>query len=1487
MVKNVMLRRLPIALTIIMLMGLAPIPGNGDAPLAPPAARAMALDISIDLTKPGGARRGVVLQSQVDPRWANELIGPGENQTILKCGCLLAVFATLMDYYLSNESNPWFPVTLTNPATGQPVPTRSFNPLYVHEYLRDGPPDPEYFINWGYKSLDSTVCGILPLLWAFENPAIPTYGTDGLGNVFQVGSAGLTIDYYDERDVRAASGLSARAKNIINASLYDGRPVPVGIHVRDAQGNINGGHLQLIVGWDHLAKKYRIVDPRWSSGSLGQIPGGGSAKGYADWEKDVIALMDVKKVHSPNRHIFVNDDPAPIELLSINPDGYRTGYDPESGLSLREDTQTSYITLGPWADPLGELPPDGVGKFIGVRNPIDGTYRFVVTGTGDGEFSLDFTTVVDAHETVVETVERSISAGQTLKYELRYEGDSATSFSAVSNFTPEARAGNDMPGLVGIPLAFDGRRSFDPDGSIVSYEWDFGDGSTGMGSQLAHTYSEAGMYTVTLTVTDDGGATAQDTATVAIVDSREGVVRAPLERVSVTSIGEQANNVSGQSNPAISVDGRFVAFTSIATNLVAGDSNNLQDVFVKDRETDVTERVSVSTAGLQANGASGGPAISADGRFVAFNSSASNLVPSDFNGATDVFVRDRLEGTTERISVAVDGGSANGASTNGGITPDGRFVVFTSTASNLVPGDTNGRQDVFVRDRSTGTTERVNLTHTGQQAMTIHAYSASISDDGRFVAFLAPHTSELVENHGIGMQVYVRDRQEEATILASVSNDGEPLHDSSPYGTISPDGRYVLFASYVLPGLSVRDLQSGTTEMVGWMTWNVNYSRTPQISAGGRFIASLIDRVSWDVYFEHHPWWDTGGEITDIVVFDRETGERSLVSASSTGDVANTRSTSFGLSHDGRFVAFSSGATNLVANDTNARWDVFIRDMAAVKPVANIGGPYLGWAAADPGSWYGRIRFDGEASFDPNARSLTAYWDFGDGSDPIVTSDLTTSHSYAEPGIYTATLIVSNGVEESEPSRATVEVLPSAERMQNISPSCANPGDEVTISGVANSSYLMGRGWNFSDGPLELGRAEIHLQRNGEPPYYYPTVIYSDYVEVSLPDLAYRSTIRLPDDLEPGTYWIDRHNQTLGTRLEVPCPPASNHAPVADAGGPRYTGETGVAVVFDGSSSFDPDGDPLTYEWHFGDGETGTGATPQHVYRLPGTYLVTLIVHDGELDSLTSIDPRSFAEVTITGDPVDIPDDGVPPTTIASLAPEPNAHGWHRDDVTVTLSATDDEGGSGVKEIEYRLTGAQAGTAVEAGDEAAIEITAEGATTLTYFARDNAGNIETEQELTVRIDRTPPVVAYDGNAGTYAIDDVVNITCAASDGLSGVIEDDCADIAGPAYRFDPGVNTFSASATDRAGNTGTGLTSFTVEITYSGLCELTRQFVTQSDLGNSLCAQLSAAESADARGNQQAWSGAIAAYVNEVNAQTGKALTEEQAAILTRIADAL
>jgi len=210
------------------------------------------------------------------------------------------------------------------------------------------------------------------------------------------------------------------------------------------------------------------------------------------------------------------------------------------------------------------------------------------------------------------------------------------------------------------------------------------------------------------------------------------------QRVSRDSAGVEGNGDSF--SVSLSDDGSLAAFYSYAINLVAGDTNDHEDCFVKERTTQAISRVSVAGDGSQGNDDSYTPLLSGNGRYVAFRSRATNLVAGDTNGAWDIFVHDRQGHTIERVSVATDGGQANKDSYSPSISDDGRFVVFRSRATNLVVNDTNNRWDIFLHDRQGGQTVRVNLPAAGGEANN-HSYAPQISGDGHFIVFQSDATN--------------------------------------------------------------------------------------------------------------------------------------------------------------------------------------------------------------------------------------------------------------------------------------------------------------------------------------------------------------------------------------------------------------------------------------------------------------------------------------------------------------------------------------------------------------------------------------------------------------------------------------------------------------------------------------------------------------------------------------------------------------------------
>ncbi len=345
-----------------------------------------------------------------------------------------------------------------------------------------------------------------------------------------------------------------------------------------------------------------------------------------------------------------------------------------------------------------------------------------------------------------------------------------------------------------------------------------------------------------------------------------------VERVSVSSSGAQGDGDS--SDPALSNDGRYVAFASHANNLVTDvPANTSRDIFLHDRVLRTTTIVTRPPSGFGSNGDCHRPRISADGRHVSFEGSASNLLPGVFTSGYQVFVRDMQMGVTRLVSASTAGDSGNGFSWNGGVSQDGRYVAFVSTASNLVAGDTNFVPDCFRRDLATGTTLRVSVSSAGAQANGSTFTECSMSGDGRYVAFSSAASNLAPGEFAASYDIFLHDALLAQTFRISVNSSGVAADQSSYDPSVSDDGRYISFQSF----------------------------------------STNLDPLDTNLQ-------------SDVYLRDRIGLTTKLVSrgASSTG---NGESIYSRVTSSGALVAFQSSSTNLVPQDTNLRTDVFVRDM--------------------------------------------------------------------------------------------------------------------------------------------------------------------------------------------------------------------------------------------------------------------------------------------------------------------------------------------------------------------------------------------------------------------------------------------------------------------------------------------------------------------------------------------------------------------------------
>ncbi|MHB9131268.1 MAG: TolB family protein [Armatimonadota bacterium] len=265
-------------------------------------------------------------------------------------------------------------------------------------------------------------------------------------------------------------------------------------------------------------------------------------------------------------------------------------------------------------------------------------------------------------------------------------------------------------------------------------------------------------------------------------------------QTTLASTGYRGESNGESSQPVFNESGRYLAFTSTADSLVPNDKNVSADVFLRDLESGKTLRVSIGLKGAGANGASTAPAINASGRCIAFASLAGNLVDGDNNGKSDVFVHDLDAKEMTCVSVAGDGAQGNGDSAQPAISADGRYVVFSSIATNLVAGDTNGQPDIFLYDRQEKTTTRINVSSDGTQSDGLSGFS-SISGDGRYITYVSTATNLAPNLSGAKPRLFLYDRQAAKTTCLSLDIDGKPTTVEATPAGISADGQYIVFAS--------------------------------------------------------------------------------------------------------------------------------------------------------------------------------------------------------------------------------------------------------------------------------------------------------------------------------------------------------------------------------------------------------------------------------------------------------------------------------------------------------------------------------------------------------------------------------------------------------------------------------------------------------------------------------------------------------------------
>lgn len=659
------------------------------------------------------------------------------------------------------------------------------------------------------------------------------------------------------------------------------------------------------------------------------------------------------------------------------------------------------------------------------------------------------------------------------------------------------------------------------------------------------------------------------------------LLAAPTTRVSVASDGTESD--AGNVNAAISADGRYVAFQSEASNLVAQDENGVQDIFLRDLTDGLTTRVSVASDGAEADGESWSCALSADGRYVAFISCAANLVPADTNGWPDLFVHDSVTGETERVSVASDATEADNCSSYPSLSAEGRYLAFVSCATNLVADDTNDRPDVFVHDRLTGETERVSLTGDGTQADDC-SLSASLSADGRYLAFVSCAANLAPGDTNGQPDVFVRDRLAGETERVSLAAGGVEANQCSLNAALSADGRYVAFhseASNLLDGdtngrsdVFLHDRVTGQIARVSVAsdgTQGDGESRSPTLSEDGRFVTFCSEASNLIAA-------DTN-QGSDIFLRDRLTGRTERVSVATDGAQGDQGSYAQTITADGRQVAFWSLSSNLVAADTNSRADVFVR----LRPAADF--------LADPthGAAPLTVSFTDLSTGGPTGWE----WDFGDGN---TSSEEHPLHHYRSAGSYTVVLTVTDGAgwdSVTKVAYVTVGVPIPVADFSATPPSGPAPL-EVTFTDLSSNTPTSWA-WDFGDGGVSTDQHPSHT-------YSSPG--------------AYAVSLTARNESGPDT-------ETKLGYITVTVP-----TPVADFSATPVTGRASESVSFTDLSS----NTPSAWAWTFGDGGASTAQHPTHEYVGAGLYTVTLTVTNaGGADTETK---ESYVRISFSDTPI-------------------------------------------------------------------------------------------------------------------------------------------------------------------------------------------------------------------------------------------------------------
>ena len=523
---------LSVLLLVSLVTGVIQAPARAVEAPAPAAANSSALgDINL-------APNLFYNVSQIDERWsASEVLG---GHRIGLCGCMLSALTAMVGFHLNvrpginsvgaGTAVPHFASELisfewiTGPLDSwyrKRIPLSwvegyFFSPVYIDRYLREGRPDRDEAENWGYVDKGAgEPCGAAIQPHALQDVAIPSVVNlalpDGTFQSVQVGPTGVAFDYHHELRT-----------DIIDANLQQGRPTIIG-RTYPKEGGGFGNHVQIVVGWDAAKGQYRVVDPVEATGAAGETVYPVQPDNYLRWKNEITATIDVYPVPTGQSHFTMVDDPSPIELSTVLPDGRLVGYDPDTGEHEAFRGHSAY-------EFAAETPPDGSSvpatdpvKGLSTTDPAAGVHRASIIGTGTGTYEVALNDVdADGTQHVLADLAGTIAAGQEVKHEVTYTEEGDATAVAVENFTPQPVVAP-VSAVAGEPVDLDAQRSFDADGTVAAIDWSFGDGTTATGTSTTHTWARPGTYPMQVTATDDRGATRTETVNVEVAPAETDV----------------------------------------------------------------------------------------------------------------------------------------------------------------------------------------------------------------------------------------------------------------------------------------------------------------------------------------------------------------------------------------------------------------------------------------------------------------------------------------------------------------------------------------------------------------------------------------------------------------------------------------------------------------------------------------------------------------------------------------------------------------------------------------------------------------------------------------------------------------------------------------------------------------------------------------------------------------------------------------------------